>query len=290
MKKKTGLIILAVLLVIGIIVAILLIHSNQQKADQYQQAVRMMDSGNPDKAYRLFRQLGNYRDSENQAARIVSSDPLLVYRIAEKDDTVSFGHWEQDNDPNNGPEPIDWIVLDKIDGRLLLISSPCLAGMAYHTEPFTPVTWETCSLREWLNNAFLSSAFTEEEQAWIPMVTNENPDHSIVETPGGKDTQDRVFLLCERDTVIYLKSDSDREAIGKASATAYAAANGLQTNEEGLASWWLRSPGMYEYIAQYVDQDGAPYINGASIDIDYFCGVRPVIWLDTNGPAEGGQP
>ena len=35
MKKKTGLIILAVLLVIGITVAILLIHSNQKKADQY---------------------------------------------------------------------------------------------------------------------------------------------------------------------------------------------------------------------------------------------------------------
>ncbi len=290
MKKKTGLIILAALLVIGIAVAIFLIHSNQQKADQYQQAVRMMDNGNPDEAYRLFRQLGNYRDSENQAARIVSSDPLLVYRIAEKNDTVSFGRWEQDNDPENGPEPIDWIVLDKIDGRLLLISSSCLAGMAYHTEPFTPVTWETCSLREWLNDTFLSSSFTEEEQKLIPIVTNENPDHSIVETPGGKDTLDKVFLLCERDTVIYLKNDSDREAIGKAPATAYAAANGLQTNEEGFASWWLRSPGMYEYIAQYIDQDGSTYINGASIDIDYFCGVRPVLWLDTNTPSEGGQP
>lgn len=290
MKKKTGLIILAALLVIGIAVAIFLIHSNQQKADQYQQAVRMMDNGNPDEAYRLFRQLGNYRDSENQAARIASSDPLLVYRIAEKNDTVSFGRWEQDNDPENGPEPIDWIVLDKIDGRLLLISSSCLAGMAYHTEPFTSVTWETCSLREWLNDTFLSSAFTEEEQKLIPIVTNENPNHSIVETPGGKDTLDKVFLLCERDTVIYLKNDSDREAIGKAPATAYAAANGLQTNEEGFASWWLRSPGMYEYVAQYVDQDGSTYINGASIDIDYFCGVRPVLWLDTNTPSEGGQP
>ena len=93
MKKKTDLIILAVLLVIGIIVAIFLIHSNQQKADQYQQAVQMMDSGNPNKAYRLFRQLGNYRDSENQAARIVSSDPLLVYRIAKKD---AKPHWGKD--------------------------------------------------------------------------------------------------------------------------------------------------------------------------------------------------
>ncbi len=290
MKRNTGSVLLAVLLVTGIAAAVFLIRSGQQKAGRYQQAVRLMDSGDPEGAYRLFKQLGSYRDSENRAARIASSDPLLVYRVAEKKDTVPFGRWEQDNNPGNGPEPIDWIVLDKIDGRLLLISSSCLAGMAYHTEPFAPVTWETCSLREWLNDSFLSSAFTGEEQARIPAVINENPDHSIVETPGGKDTLDRVFLRCERDTVIYLKRASDREAIGKAPATACAAANGLQTDEEGFASWWLRSPGMYEYIAQYVDQDGAPYINGASIDIDYFCGVRPVIWLDTNGPAEGGQP
>lgn len=60
MKKKTGLIILSVLLVIGIAVTIFLIYSSQQKADRYQQALRLMDSGDPNEAYRLFKQLGNY--------------------------------------------------------------------------------------------------------------------------------------------------------------------------------------------------------------------------------------
>ncbi len=290
MKKKALPVLLAAVLIFGVAAVILLVRSDQRRADRYQLAVLQMNDGNRDEAYRLFKELGNYRDCEDLAARLADADPLLVYRAAGKDDTVFFGRWEQDNDPDNGPEPIEWIVLEKIEGRLLLISSSCLAGMVYNTEPFTPVTWETCTLRAWLNDTFLTSAFTGAEQAWIPTVTNENPDHSVVGTPGGRDTRDRVFLLCEGDTVIYLSNDPDREAIGKAPATAYAAANGLQTNEEGFASWWLRSPGMYEYIAQFVDQDGLPYTNGASVDIDYLCGVRPVLWLDTAASGEGAQP
>ena len=30
-------------------------------------------------------------------------------------------------------------------------------------------------------------------------------------------------------------------------------------------------------------------IDGASTDIDYLCGVRPVLWLNTNPSSEGGQ-
>jgi len=290
MKKKVWMIILAVILVIGVITAVFMIRNNQNKANTYQKAVQLAQTGNTAEAYCLFRELGAYLDSEQRLSELVAADALLPYRVAEKGDIVSFGHFEQDNDLSNGPEPIQWIVLDKIDGQLLLLSASCLKGMAYNTAAFTPVTWETSSLRAWLNEDFLSSAFTEEEKALIPTVSNENPDHSIVETPGGRDTRDRVFVLCERDTVIYLNDPADQEAVGKAQGTEYAKANGLQTDEEGNASWWLRSPGMYEYIAQFVDQNGEPYTNGASTDIDYLCGVRPVMWLDTNPSPEGGQP
>jgi len=290
MKKKVWLILLIVILVIGAITAVFVIRDNRNKADTYQKAVQMAQTGNTTNAYRLFRELGSYQDAEQRLSELAAADALLPYRAAEKGSIVSFGHFEQDNDLSNGPEPIQWIVLDKIDGQLLLLSASCLKGMAYNTAAFTPVTWETSSLRAWLNEDFFSSAFTEEEKALILTVSNENPDHSIVETPGGRDTRDRVFVLCERDTVIYLNDPVDQEAVGKAPTTEYAKANGLQTDEEGNASWWLRSPGMYEYIAQFVDQNGEPYTNGASTDIDYLCGVRPVMWLDTNPSPEGGQP
>ena len=290
MKKKVWLILLIVILVIGAITVVFVIRDNRNKADTYQKAVQMAQAGNTSDAYRLFRELGSYQDAEQRLSELAAADVLLPYRAAEKGSIVSFGHFEQDNDLSNGPEPIQWIVLDKIDGQLLLLSASCLKGMAYNTAAFTPVTWETSSLRAWLNEDFFSSAFTEEEKALILTVSNENPDHTIVETPGGRDTRDRVFVLCERDTVIYLNDPVDQEAVGKAPTTEYAKANGLQTDEEGNASWWLRSPGMYEYIAQFVDQNGEPYTNGASTDIDYLCGVRPVLWLNTTPSSEGGRP
>ena len=37
-------------------------------------------------------------------------------------DVLAFGHYEQDNNPDNGPEPIEWIVLDVQDGKALLLS------------------------------------------------------------------------------------------------------------------------------------------------------------------------
>ena len=204
---------------------------------------------------------------------------------AQKGDYVTFGRWEQDDNAQNGPEPLEWLVLDRVEDRLLLLSDNCLECMAYDTEPFVAVTWEDCDLRAWLNSDFLTGAFQDEERKYIPAVENENKDHSLLETEGGNDTLDRVFLLSETDTVIYLTDDIDFEAVGKAKVSERAVAQGIQTDEEGNAAWWLRSPGTYEYTAQFVDQQGKPYPNGANVDIDYLNGVRPAIWLDVNREA-----
>ncbi len=249
----------------------------------YRKAEKCFLEGNNVEAYRLFKGLKGYRDSGEKMTELTAEDEFIAYKAAEPGEPVFFGRWEQDNDALNGPESIEWIVLDRIDGQLLLLSSACLAGMAYNSESFAPVTWESCSLRAWLNGEFFERAFTDGERAMIPYAENENPDHSIAETPGGRNTVDRVFLLSETDTVIYLSGNDRREMIGRAYASEAARQGGLETDEEGFSAWWLRSPGMYEYIAQFVDRDGAPYMNGASTDIDYLCGVRPVIWLDCEG-------
>ena len=45
---------------------------------------------------------------------------------------VTFGHYEQDNDPDNGPEPIEWIVLTQFGNHTLLLS---------------PNAWTHCPMR-----------------------------------------------------------------------------------------------------------------------------------------------
>ena len=37
-------------------------------------------------------------------------------------DLITFGTYEQDNNPDNGPEPIEWVVLDVKDHKALVIS------------------------------------------------------------------------------------------------------------------------------------------------------------------------
>ena len=88
---------------------------------------------------------------------------LFSYASAEevkKDDMILFGHYEQDNDLGNGPEPIEWIVLDTQDGKALLLSKYGLDAVPYNDDNNRAVTRETCTLRTWLNDTFLNAAFT----------------------------------------------------------------------------------------------------------------------------------
>ena len=43
-------------------------------------------------------------------------------RIPKAGDHIFFGHYEQDNDLNNGPEPIEWRILEVKGDKILLLS------------------------------------------------------------------------------------------------------------------------------------------------------------------------
>ena len=85
-------------------------------------------------------------------------------------DTLVFGTYEQDNDTTNGKEDIEWLVLTKENNKILVVSDKALDCKPYN-QSRDYVTWETCSLRNWLNNDFINAAFTAEERAMIPTVT-----------------------------------------------------------------------------------------------------------------------
>ena len=54
--------------------------------------------------------------------------------------TVTFGHYEQDNDPGNGPEPIEWTVVevDRAGGRALLVSRYGLDAQPFEQTDLLP--------------------------------------------------------------------------------------------------------------------------------------------------------
>lgn len=192
-------------------------------------------------------------------------------------DVYTFGTYEQDNNTSNGQEDIKWFVLAKDGTKILVISKYALDCKPYSTS-YTNLTWETCTLRKWLNNDFLGAAFSADEKAMISTVTvsaDKNPEYS---TNPGNATQDQVFLLSITEANKYFSSDSARQC----EPTDYAVANGAYVNSDnGNCWWWLRSPGDFQNNAASVINDGNVRESGSSVNHGYGA-VRPALWIDLN--------
>lgn len=187
---------------------------------------------------------------------------------------VTFGSYEQDNDPEDGCEPLEWIVLDQKEDRILLLSRYVIDGKRYHSAR-TDITWESCDLRDWLNHEFFQTAFSEKQQEQIVETGVKNSDNKQYDAYGGNDTYDHVFLLSLEEVGKYTGSDWEREAI----ATKYAKEQGVGIVEEDeSADWWLRSPGDNTDCAAYVFSSGGVNIDGKLVDTDD-AGVRPALWV-----------
>jgi len=195
---------------------------------------------------------------------------INIVKIGEK---MTFGAYEQDNNTTNGKEAIEWLVIEKTKSHALLISKYCLDCRPYH-DTDEDITWENCSLRAWLNNSFLNTAFSDEEQNKIAVTKLNNPDNPEYGTAGGNSTSDKVFLLSVDEAKQYLANASSRLAI----TTNYAKEQGAGVIDNGNCPWWLRSPGTDQGNASTVYDDGNVYYDSAVSDPTI--GVRPAIWVN----------
>ena len=203
-------------------------------------------------------------------------DPQEAFRTVGS--IVTFGHYEQDNDTENGPEDIEWIVLDVQEGRSLLISRDILAAMEYHYKTEDYIYWKFCSLRRWLNGTFLETAFSPEEQARIPETTVDNSrsqDNTHYKYAGNdaQNTLDRVFILSYTEAVTYLPDEKARSA----DPTVYVSET-RRTKAE-IEAWWIRSPGVTRRYVMYIGTDGKVTYDSFAAPDAKLIGVRPVIWV-----------
>ncbi len=215
--------------------------------------------------------------------------------------TFTMGRYEQDNNPGNGKEPIEWQVLTVQNDRALVISKYALDFREYN-DTITDITWENCTLRRWLNGDFYNSSFSEGEKQQILLVTNENPDNPMFGTNGGNRTQDRIFVLSSDEAQRYFSSDASRIC----QVTDYAAANYEsaysaiteyylhRSDSFTEAFWWLRTPGDSPLKTVHVTRDGSIYFNGYGamilINGTAYNDVRPALWIKTADPAPTAAP
>ncbi|MDR1806886.1 MAG: tripartite tricarboxylate transporter permease, partial [Propionibacteriaceae bacterium] len=157
-----------------------------------------------------------------------------------------------------------WRVLEVKEkaGTALLLSERVVAYRAYHAE-FTEITWEKCTLRDWLNHDFVRSLPADFADL-IVETPNENVDNPTYGTSGGRSTRDKVFLLSLEEVERYSTNS-------KASRVA--------TRHDGDTWWWwLRSPGGGGSLAALVSYDGTVYDFGDNVT-DAAGGVRPALTI-----------
>lgn len=216
------------------------------------------------------------------------------FRNVKVGDIIKFGHYEQDDDMNNGKEEIEWIVLSKDKEKIFVMSKYVLDIIPYNNE-ITPITWEKCSLRKWLNKDFINSAFSKKERSMIRKVKNINIDNPETGTDGGKNTKDKVFLLSFEDMQkkeYGFNKTGEWDIYRRSAPTPYAIAQGYYisptigadqmvyySTDDGRYTcwWWLRTIGYIETNACEVGENGGIDTYGSTV----FCkhGVRPALYI-----------
>lgn len=173
-------------------------------------------------------------------------------------------------------EPLSWRVLDANNG--LLMSEFIIDSQDFYPQSSSSVIngFATSAIRTMLNNSFLNTAFTEDEQALIAKTTHSNP--AYITKYNSTDTTDKIYLLSYSDTqnIIYGFSSP---ALLQATGSDYAKAQGLSvTKATGYSSWWTRSGGNNVATVSVVGADGN--LSYGIFTRSTAIGVRPVLNLD----------
>ena len=237
-------------------------------------------------ALRRFSSLKSYRDSEERSeeARLQYYKNELIQ--AKVGDEILFGQFEQDNNTGNGKENIEWIVLERIDDIMLVISKYVLDYRKFNGY-YGPEKnyWATSSLRAWLNETFYDIAFTEKEKSLI-ITTRVQPDQNpgCPNTKQGNATYDEVFFLSAKQAEKLFANNDARRCQPTLSALETRKKSFVKMDPPSFSGWWLRTMG-YEYkskddqavmASEVFDTGSISYWGDLPAIIN---GVRPAIWV-----------
>ena len=175
----------------------------------YNTAVTEFEEGDYSAALNDFRLLEDFQDSEHY----VGECELIFAQSANVGDSVTFGHYGEDK------SPIEWIVLERNDSDILLISAYYVTSKVANGDQSLEYSddrdghdyhcWSQSTLRRWLNNDFISESFSDGQiQA---LLTNDivTDEYSVDDYEGGNEeeisvtTEDRVYIPSKYDVERY---------------------------------------------------------------------------------------
>lgn len=129
--------------------------------------------------------------------RMPDDDEFSSFQELKYNSVLKMGSYEQDNNIENGKEPLEWIVL-KIwsdEGYALLISKYAIDYMEFYGE--NAKNWHDSMIRNWLNTSFYNETFSSTEKEIISdtIVFSFDYDSKYYNSGRGHETNDKIFIL-----------------------------------------------------------------------------------------------
>lgn len=274
-RLRKRLIIISTPIIIIFIVFLIIFNKVIVPNKKYNQSIEMINSGNVVEGYETLEKLNGYKDSKEKALSLFGDYIATAKTVGS---TVTFGAYEQDSDTSNGKEPIEWRILNIQSDGVTLISEYALDCQPYNTTDEN-TTWESCSLRAWLNSTFINEAFSAEEQALIGdtnVELNEYNAYGFISI-SAKKTLDKIFIISANElNVSNYNTPSVLNSV--CSPTKYAVAQGGFLDYGRNTYWWLRNQGKEQNKATYVQSYGSEYDSGTVVSSKNIC-VRPCIFI-----------
>lgn len=196
---------------------------------------------------------GNNNTSAKDSIKEVKQDNNVSENANVKDneevsyDVMTFGSYNS--------KPYRWLILDREDGKILLLSKSLIARNPLVITNDVNSNWENCALREWLNNNCLNNIFNENERAQILETVNKNGNDNA--------TTDKIFLLSEEEINQYFKNNKNLQEYF-----------GSEINDFSNW-WWLRTFCDDHKFAKYVNSYGYVEDN----EVGNTIGIRAAMWI-----------
>jgi len=190
-------------------------------------------------------------------------------------DEITLGTYEQDNDLTNGDEPIEWIVIDAEDDKVLVISKYGLDAIEFldREKRSLPVV-------EWLEN-FDETAFNYGEKKRLIANDTECKVSYLFDFSWDSSTGTGVGVARDNCTYSFPLSVeeadyclTDEQKICE--ATPYAKANGAAVNP--YCWWWLRDDVGAESVTN-VNGNGEIVTEPGTNALNSTACVRPAMWI-----------
>lgn len=240
----------------------------KQNEEDYNTACALYAERRYAEAEEYFAYLEEYRDSADYAEKCRKGESREQFWSllagCEVGNILSFGRFEQDGNPENGAEELEWIVLCKEEDRILVLSKDVMDVLPLFDSLPDPEadpeewTWQHSVPAAWLNGSFLEDAFTAEEREMMRLGSD----------PADAGASDELFRLLTRDEAAGLTAEllqigePDPSDTGKTTSA---------------SSWWLMPDPSDAGASPVVTPGGGQ--SEEPVKWTEASGIRPVFWI-----------